>query len=92
MSPISLDESSVDADVLSKERAIYEEQVSKLNKPAEIAQKMVEGKIRKFYEESVLLNQAFVFDNKLSVQKAIDEFNKANGASLKIVSFYRIAI
>ena len=92
MSPLGLNEESVDAEVVSREKAIYEEQVSKLNKPAEIAQKMVEGKLRKFYEESVLLKQAFVMDNKSSVADVIAKFNKDNGCQLKLLSFNRVAI
>lgn len=92
MSPIALDESSVSQDILEREKAIYQEQVSALNKPAEIAQKMVEGKLRKFYEESVLLNQMFILDNKNSVSNVIKEFNKKNNCELKLISFNRIAI
>ena len=78
MSPLGLNEESVDAEVVAREKAIYEEQVSKLNKPAEIAQKMIEGKLRKFYEECVLLNQMFVLDNKNSVKNVISNFNNRN--------------
>ena len=92
MSPIAMDESSIDSAVIEREKAIYEEQVAKLNKPAEIAQKMVEGKLRKFYEESVLLKQAFVMDNKSSVADVISKFNKDNGCQLKLLSFNRVAI
>ena len=92
MSPIAMDESSIDSAVIEREKAIYEEQVAKLNKPAEIAQKMVEGKLRKFYEESVLLKQAFVMDNKSSVADVIARFNKDNNCELKLLSFNRIAI
>ena len=92
MSPLGLNEESVDAEVVAREKAIYEEQVSKLNKPAEIAQKMIEGKLRKFYEECVLLNQMFVLDNKNSVKNVIENFNKSNGTALKLISFDRVAI
>ena len=92
MSPIALDESSISPDVLEREKTIYQEQVSALNKPAEIAQKMVEGKLRKFYEESVLLNQMFILDNKNSVSNVIKEFNKKNNCELKLISFDRVAI
>ncbi len=92
MSPIALDESSISSEILEREKAIYQEQVSALNKPAEIAQKMVEGKMRKFYEESVLLNQMFILDNKNSVSNVIKEFNKKNNCELKLISFNRIAI
>ena len=92
MSPIALSEDKISADVIAREKAIYEEQVSKLNKPADIATKMVEGKLRKFYEESVLLKQMFVMDNKNSVASVIADFNKKQGVKLELVAFERIAI
>lgn len=92
MSPIALEEGSIDSSVIEREKAIYEEQVAKLNKPADIAKKMVEGKLRKFYEESVLLKQTFVMDNKSSVADVVAKFNKDNNASLELLSFNRVAI
>lgn len=92
MSPIAIDENSIDSATIEREKAIYKDQVEKLNKPEDIAKKMVEGKLRKFYEESVLLKQAFVMDNKSSVADVIAKFNKDNGSSLKLLSFNRVAI
>ena len=92
MSPIAISEDKIPADVILREKTIYEEQVAQLNKPTEIATKMVEGKLRKFYEENVLLKQMFVLDNKNSVKNVIDTFNKENNANLKLLSFERIAI
>ena len=92
MSPLGLNEESVDADVVAKEKAIYEEQVAELNKPENIAQKMIEGKLRKFFEECVLLNQMFVLDNKNSVKNVIENFNKEHKAELKLISFDRVSI
>ena len=92
MSPLALSEESISADVIAREKAIYEEQVAQLNKPAEIAAKMVDGKLRKFFEESVLTKQAFILDNKSTVGEVLAKFNKDNGANLKIVSFDRVSI
>ena len=92
MSPIALDEKSISEDILIREKNIYKEQVDKLNKPADIAEKMIEGKMRKFYEENVLLKQIFILDNKNSVENVIKEFNKKNSCNLSIISFARVAI
>ena len=92
MFPIALTEESVDKDVLAREKAIYEEQVAQLNKPAEISAKMVEGKIRKFFEEKVLLKQVFVMDNKRTIANVIADFNKENGSKLELIHFERISI
>lgn len=66
-SPIAIDESGVPADVIDKEREIAKTQAIEQGKPENIAKKIVEGKIRKFFEEYVLLKQPFVKDDKLSV-------------------------
>ncbi len=92
MSPMALNENDIPSDVIAKEKAIYEEQVLKLNKPAEIAAKMVEGKIKKFYEENVLLKQIFVIDNKNPIASVIANFNKENNTNIEIVSYTRIAV
>ena len=92
MSPIALDSSSVPADVIEREKSIYEEQVLQLNKPKEISEKMIAGKLKKFYEENVLLNQIFVIDNKTPIANVIANFNKENGENLELVSFFRISI
>ena len=92
MSPIALSEGQVDAEVINREKAIYEEQVSKLNKPANIAEKMIEGKVHKFFEEKVLLRQMFVLDNKNNVENVLANFNKSNNTKLKIISFDRVSI
>ena len=92
MSPIALTEKDIPDDILNRERAIYQEQVQQLNKPSEIAAKMVEGKMRKFYEENVLLKQIFVLDNKNSVANVISDFNKKHNTSLELLTFCRFAI
>jgi elongation factor Ts len=50
---------------------------------------MVEGRIRKFFEEVVLLDQAFVIDGKTKVSDAINEFNKSNNSDIEVVDFVR---
>ena len=92
MSPFALTEDRMDKNILEREKAIYEEQVAQLNKPADISAKMVEGKIRKFFEEKVLLKQMFVLDNKKTVANVISDFNKSNNCELEILDFERVSI
>ncbi len=89
INPSYLDEASVPADVLEHERKILTEQVINDGKPAQIAEKIVNGRMGKYYKENCLLNQLFVKDNDLTVQKYTDKVAKDLGGSIKIVSFVR---
>jgi elongation factor Ts len=90
--PISLNIESVDQALLAREKAIYEEQSASSGKPAQVIEKMVEGKIKKFLEENVLLEQTLVTDGKTKVLDLIATFNKANSANVKLISFGRFVL
>ena len=90
--PLALTPEEISADVVERERAVFTEQARESGKPDNIVEKMVEGRIRKFYEESVLLSQAFVINPDLSVAKAAEEAGKEAGAELKISSFVRLQL
>ena len=83
---------SLDKAVIERERAVLTEQAKESGKPAQVIEKMVEGRLRKFYEEVVLLAQAFVHDPETTVAKAVAEAEKAAGAPIKITGFYRYAL
>ncbi len=85
--PQFLDKTSVDPEVLERERTVLKEQAIESGKPAEIAEKMVEGRIRKFYEEICLTEQAFVMDPDQTVEQAV----KAIG-DVKITGFARVQL
>ena len=87
MKPIAVTEAEVDASVVEKELEIAKELLINEGKPEEIAEKAAVGKLRRFYEERVLLNQKFVKDNSLSVKKYLED----NNAPL-VVSFHRIQL
>ena len=70
-SPLAVREEEVDPAVVARERAVFTEQAKESGKPEAIIAKMVEGRIRKFYEEVVLLAQNFVVDSEKTVGKAI---------------------
>lgn len=87
MNPIAVTRDSVDASVVEKELEIAKEQLINEGKPAEIAEKAAQGKLRRFYEERVLLEQKFVKDNGVSVK----EYLQQQGAPL-VKSFHRIQL
>ena len=90
--PQSIDVSGLDKALVDHERAILTEQAKESGKPANVIEKMVEGRLRKFYEEVVLLAQPFVHDADLTVEKAVAAAAKEVGAPIKIVGFYRLAL
>ena len=87
---ISSDE--VPAEVIAKEREIYLAQAINEGKPANIAERMVEGRIRKYYEEICLLHQAFVKDTDLTIAKLLVKVGKEVGCSISVKSFTRFEI
>lgn len=90
--PLALNPEEISADVVERERAVFTEQARESGKPENIIEKMVEGRIRKFYEESVLLSQAFVINPDLSVAKAAEEAGKEAGGDMKITGFVRLQL
>ena len=90
--PRFLDVASVDADTIAHEKSIYEEQAKNSGKPEAIIAKMVEGRMRKFYEEVVLLEQAFIMDLDKKIKDVLAETAKAVGADVKLVAFERFGL
>jgi elongation factor Ts len=75
-SPVSVSRNEVDPALLDRERNILADQARASGKPENIIEKMVEGRLRKFYEESCLLEQTFVIDGENSVGKVLETFAK----------------
>lgn len=90
--PLAVDSSELDQDVVARERAIILEQVKESGKPADIAEKMVEGRLRKYYEEVTLLAQTFVIDGETKVSDAVKNAEKEVGAPVKLTKFVRYAL
>jgi elongation factor Ts len=90
--PLFLDVASVDADALARERDVLSEQARASGKPEEIIEKMVDGRIRKYYEEAVLLEQIFVIDGETKIAKAIANAEKDIGAPVKLTGFVRMCL
>jgi len=86
-SPLAVREEEIDPAVLARERAVFTEQAKESGKPEAIIAKMVEGRIRKFYEEVVLLSQNFVVDSEKTVGKAVAAAEADAGAPIKVTEF-----
>jgi elongation factor Ts len=90
--PQAIDVASLDPAIIERERAVLTEQAKESGKPAGVIEKMVEGRLRKFYEEVVLLSQAFVHDPETTVGKALAAAETTAGAPIKVIGFYRFAL
>jgi elongation factor Ts len=90
--PQSVSIDQLDAATLARERAIYADQARASGKPDNILDKIVEGRVRKFYEEAVLLEQPFVIDPDLKVKDAIDRVAEEIGSSIAVTEFVRFAL
>jgi elongation factor Ts len=90
--PLSLTPNEIEPAVVEREKAIFTDQARASGKPDNIIEKMVEGRLRKFYEEVVLLKQAFVINPDLTVEKALEEAEKDIGAKAAITAFERFAL
>jgi elongation factor Ts len=90
--PQSLDISSVDPAALERERSVLAEQARTSGKAEEIIAKMVEGRLRKYYEEVVLLEQVYVIDGESRVKAAVTAAAKEAGAPITVTGFYRMVL
>lgn len=90
--PLALTGDALDADLLSRERAIAEEKAAESGKPADIVAKMVDGTMAKFRKENALLSQPFVMDGKTPVAEVIAAAGKEAGATITLKSFVRMQL
>jgi elongation factor Ts len=88
MNPIALNQEGVDADTIKREIEIGKELAIQEGKPADMAEKIAEGRLGKFFKENTLLSQPFVRDNKLTVE----QFLKQEDKELTVVDFKRVAL
>jgi elongation factor Ts len=90
--PQSISVATLDPASVARERAILVEQAKQSGKPDAVIEKMVEGRLKKFYEDTVLLEQVFVVDGESRVSKVVAEAEKSVGAPIKVVGFARYAL
>lgn len=89
MQPMFVDRSQVDSSTLEKELEIYKQQAIQEGKKEDIAERIAQGKLGKFYEESVLIEQTFVKDPNRKVSDVVAEIGKVSGGDVKVVRFRR---
>ena len=90
--PLALTPGDLDPAVVRRERAVYAEQARESGKPEDIIHKMVDGRMKKFYQESVLLSQTFVVDGENTVEKAVRNAERGVGAPITITGFVRFQL
>ena len=90
--PQSLTVADLDQAAIERERAVLAEKAGQSGKAADIVAKMVEGGLRKFHQEVVLLEQLFVIDGKNRVSKVVDDAGKQVGAPVRLAGFLRFAL
>jgi elongation factor Ts len=90
--PLAMSRSDINEADLNRERTILTEQAKDSGKPPEIIEKMVEGRLSKYYSEVCLLEQKFVIDPDVSVQKAISSFSTEVGAEIVLKDFVRFGL
>ncbi len=90
--PLSLNRDALDPALIERERSVLSEQAAASGKPAEIIEKMVEGRLRKYYEEVVLLDQVFVIDGETKIAKVIEDAGKAAGTAITLADFVRFEL
>jgi elongation factor Ts len=90
--PLALTPEHLSPELIARERAIQSDLAQQSGKPEAVIEKMIEGRMRKFYEESVLLSQVFVIDGETPVAKVIEKASKDLGAPVEIAGYYRFAV
>ncbi|WP_150524862.1 translation elongation factor Ts [Roseibium sediminis] len=91
-SPLALSTDELDPAVVERERSVFAEQARESGKPENIIEKMVEGRLRKFYEEVTLVKQAFVINPDITVEQAVEALAKDLGTEVKLTGFVRFAL
>ncbi|SKA87078.1 elongation factor Ts [Caloramator quimbayensis] len=87
--PLFINKEDVPEDMLSKEREIYRQQALNEGKPEKIVDKMVEGRIQKYYKDVCLIEQLWIRDQDLTIKKYLENKSKELGADIKVVKFTR---
>ncbi|WP_422038450.1 translation elongation factor Ts [Roseibium sp.] len=91
-SPLALNTEELDPAVVEREKTVFSEQARESGKPDNIIEKMVEGRLRKFYEEVTLVKQAFVINPDQTVEQAVEALAKELGTEVKLTGFVRLAL
>jgi elongation factor Ts len=90
--PLGIAPEDVPNDIIEKEKEIYRAQALEMGKPENVVDKIVEGKLKKFYEDSCLLNQPYVRDNNISIADLLNDLIAKIGENISIKRFVRYQI
>lgn len=90
--PLALTPEHLSAEIVERERNVQRELAKQSGKADNVIEKMIEGRMRKFYEESVLLSQIFVIDGETPVNKAVEKLAKEIGKPVDVVGFVRFQV
>jgi len=90
--PLAVTSEDISSEVIEKEKEIYSDQAKKTNKPAEIIEKMVEGRLKKFYKENVLIEQDFVKDPNKTIKDIITDTVGKLGENIVVSRFGRFQL
>ncbi len=90
--PIAVDRENVSSEVVSKEKEIYQTQAQSSGKPEKIWNKIVEGKLEKFFQEFTLIEQPFIRNPDINIISRIQETEKETGAKIKVLAFVRLEL
>ncbi|MDH3205269.1 MAG: translation elongation factor Ts [Gemmatimonadota bacterium] len=91
-SPAAVSSDQLDEAVVERERGVYRQQVKEEGKPDHIAEKIVEGKLQKFFKESALLSQSFVKDPDKTIEQLITEVATKTGEKIEVARFARFKV
>jgi elongation factor Ts len=90
--PEALDTAGLDKDIVARERAVHADKAKASGKPAEIIEKMVDGSMRKYYEQVVLLEQTFIIDGATKISAVLENTAKDVGAPVKLSGYIRYVL
>ena len=90
--PLSVSPDDIDDEVVAREKAIFPEQIKDEGKPEHIAEKIVEGKLRKFFEENSLLMQPYVKDPQMTISELITQVSSKTGEKIEVARFSRLQV
>ena len=91
-SPQALSVAALDPVSVEREKNVLTEQAKASGRPDEIIAKMVEGRLKKFYQEVVLLEQTFVIDNETKVSTVIERIAQKLGKQVELIGFHRLSL
>ena len=92
MNPSFLDRTTVTQEILEKEKELYKQQAKEEGKPADIAERIAEGRINKFYKENCLVEQQYVKDGNMTITDVLKQISEKAGEDVKINQFIRYSI